>query len=627
MTSLGTPSARSHRVISGVKRPTLSHASSQWTRHQDPNRHLSGAATPATPISVQASESVRGSSPGLPGNWASLPPPTSPAPVEDTAAACRAIEVDVDTLLEPGTGRSEPLLDLYSGIYERILAQATRERELAFRFRTHAARLSSVFASVRMEGLTGMLSALDTLVTEATLAQEKPTLAAAASAEAPGALTQPFDALRAEVMPGSSPPPPLWRTFQRALQGFDVSSAIMQRIFTARPEVTQSLHSGQPVEVELSTKDALAWSTMPSTNRSGPAEDAEGGGAASSAAGSRRSLSHRMTDVTFAEQELALRVLQGLCLHSQHQRRVITDTVIIPFATSVLVCLRQHVRAVAGAHPPTPEPAPEKERSIVYVAGAIAVPVGGTPAGSAKNFQRTPPTPLQKAHVGQAKGAAPAARKSSAVPEAQQRVIVALIEAVEAACHYNPTALGRLVQCGGVRVFLNTAATPEVPTVVRVAALDMMSVLMQEVLPLRRAVAAGGFSPSQDANGKSRPVSLLDAMLQQAVSGTYPTGAAGGGPTGAPPAFRMDRASGSKFDSAVREWFSQLRASHLVKSLLQLRDTVVATDALKGRSRAERARARQRAQQIREKKVESLLQALDTMAKEEGELAEKKQKP
>ncbi|EPY21690.1 hypothetical protein AGDE_13862 [Angomonas deanei] len=197
-------------------------------------------------------------------------------------------------------------------------------------------------------------------------------------------------------------------------------------------------------------------------------------------------------------------------------------------------------------------------------------------------------------------------------------IIVATVDALEALCHYNPAALTRLAQSGGVHALLNVLYPYYIPSMVRAAVLDVMSLLLQEVAPFRR------MRPHEDNGGDIHNIfqqsiqqlsstvytcegedRLLQAMTLQALTGAY-------GSDGPPP-YSMDRASASKFDSSAREWFSRKGLSHLVTSIMQLRTTKLMSplDAEDG------AGSRQRVTWLWEKRVKDLLVAIDEKSKKQ----------
>lgn len=484
----------------------------------------------------------------------------------------------------------------------------------------------------------------------------------------------PFDAIRATMTGAMSASLPrasgsgvpyaseTWDRAQRALAGSDLTSVLFRRALTPRSEVRAAMHMGGPVNVELSTEDALAWSShrppvelspleklkleskrammakagvgrqqqleqqfqLPSS----PVAIANGNASGNGNSGPTRRMTPcgfeavvpetpiyaMMTETTYREQELALRLLQGMCLTVNYQRRCVAEGCFFHYATEVFQCFLQHVEAVftqrrlmhhhllsrypsdpaSGQRANTPHP-PHSEsghgnRSL-YVSSPLALGSGSfSPpnalstrgsAGSA-NLPAVANASSTLRHAASSPSSSTTQLDSSPVEveEDQVAVIVALIDAVEAACHYNPTGLTRLVQTGGVVAMLNLVYSPCVPESVRVAVLDTISVLLQEVAPFRRAIAApsgangDGQQQTKDvATANSETLvedALLEIMLEQARTGTYSS--PGARQNGGSPPFMMDRASASKFESAVREWSSKHGLSHAVTGIMELRN-------------------------------------------------------
>eukprot|EP00744_Colponema_vietnamica_P021728 GILI01031088.1.p1 GENE.GILI01031088.1~~GILI01031088.1.p1 ORF type:complete len:247 (+),score=44.14 GILI01031088.1:45-743(+) len=127
-------------------------------------------------------------------------------------------------------------------------------------------------------------------------------------------------------------------------------------------------------------------------------------------------------------------------------------------------------------------------------------------------------------------------------------MMCALIDAVEAACHYCSKALGSLVQFGGIKHLLTLACCPYTPSILRCAIFDSISLLMKETDPFRRAVLSGG--------NNAEPLPAMTPAGDEAKATQ----------------FYMDRATASKFDSAVRSWLSANHLFACANSLLALRD-------------------------------------------------------
>lgn len=351
-----------------------------------------------------------------------------------------------------------------------------------------------------------------------------------------------------------------------------------------------------------------------------------------------------LTEIHYDEQELALRLLQGLCLTIVHQRRCIAEGCFFHYATEVFQCFLQHVEAVftqrrlwhlatatttisavsspiavggstaprgggGGGSPPPPSKAAaaagDAAAGSFYLSTPITLSSGSNSTASPSGLRPGDPNSTT-AVFQQQQQQRPADSGPVEVEAGQVAVLIALVDAVEAACHYSPTCLTRFVQTGGVAAMLNAAYSPCVPEDIRAAILDTISILLQEVVPFRRAVVAAATSTNNSSNvsgGGGAPrdeareeEALLTIMLEQAVAGSFhcpatdynadadgssssgggggkKEGSAGGGGAGgrgAPPFF-LDRASASKFESAVREWFSRHGLSHLLRGVMELR--------------------------------------------------------
>eukprot|EP00796_Vickermania_ingenoplastis_P000594 gene594-323_t len=438
------------------------------------------------------------------------------------------------------------------------------------------------------------------------------------------------------LVPGPAPPrrSPTWDLLQRALKSADYTSSVFHLILVPRRDTRVRMNMGMGVAVKLTTAEALSWNTLPlsSNNNTGG-----GGGAATPFfAPATPSLLQQLTAVTYEEQEHALRLLQGLALCVYHQRRCLADGCLLHYATEVLQCFVQHVDAAyqerrlrllrSTRHRHHHHHHQLQRHPTMYASASTSshpcgnetYPQLGAAAGKADDRQ-----PQQ-----QQQGGEQVVEDGPDAPvrlnDGLSRVVVALVHAVEAACHYNPPCMTRLVQAGGVKALLDVAYLPAVPVPIRATVLDAVSVLLQEVTPFRRAVAAasanvhynpnaGGSNPLQPPN-PCQDTELLPWMVDQAMYGchTYTNTLLTNVSTAAAGAVRkspyvMDRASASKFDGAVREWFSRTGLSHLVQAVLDLRRD----DAPPITSKATLMKAVQRANQRRAKKLTALLQAID----------------
>ncbi|CCW62187.1 unnamed protein product [Phytomonas sp. EM1] len=561
-------------------------------------------------------------------------------------------------------------LDVYSQQWVRIMSEEFREHELAFRFRQSVDKVSSPFASVRREGLYEALEILIdfTAQTSTRLARaphegmpvettpqtesgkrstnanpqhSNPNRFPSSERRAGGAVQiQPFDAIRfSNLTPSAvagkdregkgrsqgSPSHPsqgedgegaeLWTHVQRALSTLNLTSALFHRILLPRTEVRARVGLRELVEVVLSEEEALRWTSI--------GNSAHGGSGSSSSS----AITALLTEVSFEEQELALRLCQGMCLFLHYQRRCIAEGCLMHYAAEIFQCFLQHVegifqkqrRRLLRRHQAREE---EEERGARYF-----LPEEAT-------VPRTPGVFVE-------------------VNPAQVRVLIALIDAVEAACHYNPPALMRLVQTGCVKALLNLVYSPCVPVEIRASVLDTISVLLKEVAPFRIAVAVregqrnDGSSASPPAFNQpqqtpastsaaavmptEREKSLLSVMIEQGASGepgralfdNYMGNALSHNQSGGhlndtrqpSSSYYMDRATASRFDSAVREWFSHHGLSHTISGVMELRDFQAMTEA----PRIEHDRTQRRAKQIQESKLMRLLQMIDGKRAEERE--------
>lgn len=535
--------------------------------------------------------------------------------------------------IDPSRYKGEPSqCNPYVLHFEEVLAKETQQREISFYMRSAMGKLASPLAASRLEGLRDALEALLQIshmgAIESSNNRSVPppvdnivhnTLAGAQEEEAAfvpynavqieacatydiveinnsssiGVSTQPVgnstESSSGTVLPTSTQAPiqrsPTWDMFQGALGIGDYTSAIFHHILVPRQDTRVRMNMGMNVTVKLSAAEALVWTSLPMSSSAAQPNQT-----------SCTSLYQQITCVRYEEQELALRLIQGLALCAYHQRRNLADGCLLHYATEVLQCLVQHVEARYQERR-----LKELHRQQRRRHGA-AVSLSSRRIKSVKSStmanQEDPEyaTFLDLDHPKDDSDPSAPVR----LDEGLTRVVLALIHAVEATCHYNPPCLTRLVQAGGVKALLDVAYLPSVPVSLRATVLDAMSVLLQEVTPFRRATAGGGGVELGD-NTSSKPdphndAELLPWMVQQAMSST-----GRGGP------FFMDRASASKFDSAVRDWFSRSGLSHLVPAVLDLRRD----EATLMTSKATLMKTLQRSNQQRERKLTSLLKAID----------------
>ncbi|KAH9586335.1 hypothetical protein LSM04_006867 [Trypanosoma melophagium] len=501
--------------------------------------------------------------------------------------------------------------DMFVACFEAALDEELKEQAISSSFRACFEKIGSPYGFIRNEGLREALQRLCDFSVEA--AEE-----AARSADVNGknstttAPHVPFDAIRSSVMSrtvmdGHITPTPAaaavsgsttvlasnsstllgscksesWERTQRALHGAHYTTTVFECVLVPRIQERSRYNPGGCESIELSEEEALVWNTLSHAQRtftttttpalSSTATTATTG-TTTPLAGKRKPLGVVLSEVTYQEQELAFRLLQGLSLVIYDQRRVIAEGLLIPYAIEIWQCCLQHVEALFR----------RRRRNALME----------KPAGDNGSHMSIKTIPAEEGPVQLISGL--------------ETVILSSIDAVEAACHYNPLALGRIVQQGGIRALLDMGLCPYAPYDIRCAVFDTISVLMQEVAPFRRAVAAGGGGAAcaGGANNNNSEDDLIHTMIQQTMTGSVSRQAA-------PPPYLMDRASASKFDSAVREWFSQRGLSHVVSAVMELRDVRGTPIAAGTMSKAEVTRIVQRASQLREKRLQALLQAVD----------------
>ncbi|CUG89842.1 Hypothetical protein, putative [Bodo saltans] len=262
---------------------------------------------------------------------------------------------------------------------------------------------------------------------------------------------------------------------------------------------------------------------------------------------------------------------------------------------------------------------------------------------------------------------------------ALEATIAAMIDAVESACHYQPRSLVVLVSSGALKAALHVALCSYAPRDIRCSLLDTLSVLLQEIAPFRRLVQAppsfAGMQPSSPVPGsfgaaagaaipqsqapQAPPRDSLTCMLDAARGGNVMSpldlfvhgagspmlsssmtittlGVAGGGGHGGgagagaggmlggsgsgsqqPIPFGMDRASASKFDSAIRDVLSQRRLLGILPQLTSLRDVKGVSVSL-SMPRAELHRLLHKGQREREKKLADIISHIDELQTAEG---------
>ncbi|KAG5485498.1 hypothetical protein LSCM1_07583 [Leishmania martiniquensis] len=508
----------------------------------------------------------------------------------------------------------------YTTPFLQLACREATEREVAARLRSSVQKMSSKLHTTRVEGLKEATALLLRWTAQASVEfaerqqhQQQQTrlntrrtgsAAEAAPIGSSNVMLPPYDAVRVEVLGGSSPavahgyyhhcqPPlscesprrrnseaaaarcanalrsPSWDVVQHALEGVDYTNSIFNTIFVPRLEVRNAMSTGGPISVQLPSDVALQWTTLP-TSRSAARADA---GAAPQGIPRPREneLLRAATAVTYEEQELALRYIQGTCLVLDHQRRCCSEGCLLYYATEVFQCMSSHIEALFASQRrelEEQEGEEQKQQRGKRGFGANKSTSGSGGDGSMSGARTSGPWSATTAAA-----LTPSLRESDrsqvSVDPSLVRVVVALVDAVEAACHYNPSSLRRLVQTGGATAMLNLAYCPFMPTPIRAAVLNTISVLLQQVTPLRRYVAASG--KAREISGRSGAVGrssdpLLQRMLENAVHDN-PLGR-----DGKQIPYSTDFGSASKFDSAVRDWFFANGLGNVIASVAQLQD-------------------------------------------------------
>ncbi|KPA77560.1 hypothetical protein ABB37_06934 [Leptomonas pyrrhocoris] len=493
----------------------------------------------------------------------------------------------------------------YTAPFLQLACREAAEREVAARLRGYVKKMTSKLHTVRVEGLKEAMSQLLQWTTQASVEsterrreqqqqeEQEQRHVDAPYEQYPGALTlPPYDAVRVEVLGASSSPAagahhhhraaalpsprggggggraeevrlaraanaarsPSWDVVQQALEGVDYTSAIFNAILIPRLEVRNAMSTGVPISIQLSSEMALQWTTLPTTRHPAPMPPAVTAAAAAakdeaspgkdgpSTPPRPNELLQAATAITYEEQELALRYIQGACLTLYYQRRCCSEGCLVYYATEVFQCMRSHAEALftwQRRELEDREQQQQQQNGGNKKKGNLGVTVVPQPTSTAVN--------------------------TVAVDPGLIRVVVALVEAVEAACHYNPSCLRRLVQTGGVTAMLNLAYCPFMPTSVRSAVLSAISVLLQEVNPLRRYVAASS-TPGEGGSLDRSADPLLQRMVENAMHDN-PIGH-----HGRQIPYSTDRGSASKFDSAVRDWFFANGLGNVIPAVAQLQD-------------------------------------------------------
>lgn len=399
-----------------------------------------------------------------------------------------------------------------------------------------------------------------------------------------------------------------WEIVQSALDSIDLTAIFFRTIFVPRQETRVRSNMGASVSVKLSAEEALHWSTLchpkASSNNNNSSSSGSGGGGA---------FCRSLTQVTYREQELAFRVLQGLSLCVYHQKNCLCEGIFVYYATEVLQCVRQHAwalnqqrRQLQAGHGTTPAGA--------AVLGGLSSSSTTNPATSITSIPAAAAPPATAACASTTATSSPQALDNTPVEvdPSLQRVVIALLSTVESVGHYHSVGLTRLVQAGCVKAVLELAYLPCVPVVLRASAISVVSFWMQEMAPFRPAtssVAAAAAAEAVSQQQSSRPLGD-DEVLRWMVGEAMTPGPCA--PGAAPFPYRVDRASSSKLDSAVRDWCTQNGLSHIVHGMLSLRSGTT----LDVTSRVKLMKTVQKANNVREEKLSALLKLMDGQREE-----------
>ncbi|KAK7197532.1 hypothetical protein NESM_000703000 [Novymonas esmeraldas] len=494
---------------------------------------------------------------------------------------------------------------LYTTPFLQLALREASEREVAWRMLRSSQKMSSSLHTVRVDGLTEateqLLQWTMQAAVEAAERQHAPHargLGVWAELIRSHPLLPPYDAVRAEVLGGTPSSAAHGYDYQhssaetaaagaaaaaahagavrsssldvvqRALEGVDYTRLLFNTILLPRQEVRHAMNTGHPISTQLSGDTALKWTTLPPTSQrvvSTPAGDSAPGAQPSQ---SSNELLHAATAVTYEEQELALRYIQGTCLLLYYQRRCCSDGCFVYYATDLFQCMRSHADALFtsqrreleerdAAREQTRHPAQRGDGWGSYNTNTNSSSSGGGGGGGERASFAT-----AARHD--------ASRSQVAVDPALVRVLVALVDAVEAACHYNPPSLRLLAQTGGVTAMLNLAYCPFMPTPIRAAVLNTISVLLQEVTPLRRYVEAASKALESGGGPGGPTVSSADPVLQRMLENAVHDNPVSSEGRQLP--FTVDFSSASKFGLAVRNWFLAHGLGSLFLSVAQLHD-------------------------------------------------------
>ena len=195
---------------------------------------------------------------------------------------------------------------------------------------------------------------------------------------------------------------------------------------------------------------------------------------------------------SLGELEAALRVIQGMCIFVPSQKSHISDSAFVPFVIETCSCCLQHVQRLSLLE----RRSRSASRNLADLLALYALETAN------EHQQQQHVAEVAKAGGTDDEGSGSPDKclpqeTSSSMPPHQPvlsmrldsiATMCAMIDALEAACHYNPAVVNQLVQLGGVKCLLNLAGCPYTPPVIRCGILDMLSLLLQQAAPYRRAV-------------------------------------------------------------------------------------------------------------------------------------------
>ena len=395
----------------------------------------------------------------------------------------------------------------YARSYMAALAEAHNSTELPFALRSHLRIASSPYVFRRAQGLQGALKLL---------AQQQPT-EYAPHGDGPGTTGLP-----------ASP-----------TSGTNFVTMSLQTAFPRRD--ANLIFAGIAPEVAVKKGYDLAnWSTvyelfqdrgLGAKKSSGIARTSGGGAADGGAAAAvsdveqelkRREaeVQHALNDVSLYEQHLALRVVQGLCTLFPDQRHYAADGSLFPVVLEAINTYQQYLEEVALPAQSQNTQASSPDSNHGHSSSNLASTTNSVNLTS--GFVPTSPRDIE-----------------------QLSVLLAMMDAVEAACHYSTHCVTTFVNLHGVRYFLAAAANPIVPGELRRSILHFFSLLVNETQCQNRLVDQGlAGALSRDSSPASNPSPT--AAAKQAA--TRPKGADGW----------PNRASASKFFHSLTDVLKQM---------------------------------------------------------------------